>query len=72
MNRYIVLTEDGCCGHKHRLINRAMKCYNHYDLTSNVLMVTIPPKNRMVDPLWIDHCLIRFTSMREMAEALEG
>lgn len=72
MNRYIVLTEDKCCGHKHRSIKQAARCYDHYDLTRNVIMVTLPEKNKRVDPLWIDHCLLKHTSMREMAEALEA
>jgi hypothetical protein len=72
MNRYIVLHEDGCCGHKHRSIDQAEKCYNHFDRDRNVIMVTLPEKYRKVDPLWIDHCLLKHTSMREMAEALEG
>jgi len=69
MNRYIVLTEDGCCGHKHRLINRAMKCYNRLDRNRNALLVEM--KDSRIDPLWIDHCLLKRTSMREMAEALQ-
>ena len=73
MKRYIVLHENGCCGHKHRVFERAAKCYDHYDRTVNVMMVAITERNRRVDPLWIDHCLfLKHTSMREMAEALEA
>jgi len=72
MNRYIVLTEDKSCGHKHRLIDRAMECYNRLDRDHNVLLVTIPEENKDIDPLWIDKCLLKWTSMVEMAEVIEG
>jgi hypothetical protein len=70
MNKYIVLHEEGCCGHKHRSLNNAMRCYDHYDLTSNVVMVTLSEECSKVDPMWVDHCMLKHTSMREMAEAL--
>jgi hypothetical protein len=49
-----------------------MKCYDHYDLTSNVVMVTLSKECSKVDTLWIDHCLLKHTSVREMAEVLEA
>jgi hypothetical protein len=73
MNRYIVLTEDGCCGHKHLHYGRALDCLDKFEDHGRPAMIApIPKQNRMVDPLWIDHCLLKHTSMREMAEALQA
>ena len=70
MERYIVLTEDGSCGHKHRSLKRAMACYNHFDRDRNVLLVTIP-ENRDINIPFVDHCLCKF-GLREIAQAIEN
>ena len=71
MNRYIVLTENRSCGHKHRSLKRAMKCYDKYDRDRNVLLVTVP-ENRDISVSFIDHQLHKFGDMREIARAIEG
>ena len=71
MERYIVLTEDGSCGHKHRSLKQAMKCYNHFDRDRNVLLVEIP-ENRDISVSFIDHQLHKFGDMREIARAIEN
>jgi hypothetical protein len=69
MNRYIVLTEGRSCGHKHRFLDRAMKCYDHYDRTKNVLMATIPEENRDF-PVWIIDDMLLSHTRAEVAEHL--
>lgn len=71
MERYIVLTENRSCGHKHRSIKRAMRCYNHFDRDQNVMLVTIP-ENREISVEFVDHQLIKFGNMQEIARAIEG
>ena len=71
MERYIVLTENSSCGHKHRSPKQAMKCYNHFDRDRNVLLVTIP-ENRDISISFVDHQLIKFGDMQEIARAIEN
>jgi len=71
MERYIVLTEDGSCGHKHRSLKRAMACYNHFDRDRNVMLVTIPA-NREISVEFVDHQLHKFGLMLDMAKNIEG
>ena len=71
MERYIVLTEGRSCGHKHRSLKRAMACYNHFDRDRNVLLVEIP-ENRDISISFVDHQLIKFGDMREIARAIEN
>lgn len=71
MNRYIVLTEGRSCGHKHRSLKQAMKCYDKYDRDRNVLLVEIP-ENREISVEFVDHQLHKFGDMQEIARAIEG
>ena len=71
MNRYIVLTENRSCGHKHRSLKRAMKCYDKYDRDRNVLLVEIP-ENREISVEFVDHQLHKFGDMQEIARAIEN
>jgi len=71
MTRYIVLTEDKCCGHKHRSLKRAMACYNRLDRNQNVLLVEIP-ENREISVEFVDHQLHKFGDMRDIARAIEN
>lgn len=68
--RFITLTEEGCCGHTHRHYGRAVDCLDRFE--DNGIPAMVIETVHRVDPLWIDHCLLKRTSMAEMAAALKA
>ena len=52
MKRYIVLTEDGSCGHMHRNYGRACDCHDRISACS--IPATIATTTENLHPLWID------------------
>lgn len=68
--KYIVLYQEGTCGHKHQHYGRAIDCLDK--LEDNGIESTIAETRYNPDLLWIEDCLLKRTSMKEMADALAG
>lgn len=67
--KYIVLHQEGTCGHKHRFYGRAVDCLDK--LEDNGTQATIVETRYNPDLLWVENCLLKRTSVREMKSALE-
>jgi hypothetical protein len=70
MTRYIVLTEDGSCGHMHRHYGKAVDCLDRFE--DNGIPAKLVGTVHNVDPLFIDKHLLKRTSMDEMAAFLQS
>jgi len=70
MNRYIVLTEGGSCGHMHRKIDRGVDCLDRFE--DNGIQANLIETVHNVDPLFIDKYLLKRTSVNEMAALLQS
>jgi hypothetical protein len=68
--KYIVLYQEGTCGHKHRCYNRAIDCFDKIEDKGIEAMIAETRYNP--DLLWIENCLLKNTSMVEMKTALMG
>jgi len=68
--KYIVLHQEGTCGHKHRHYGRAIDCLDR--LEDHGTQATIAETRYNPDLLWIENCLLKHMSVKEMADALAG
>jgi predicted enzyme involved in methoxymalonyl-ACP biosynthesis len=70
MSRYIVLTENCTCGHRHRFYDRAINCLDKFE--DNGIPAKIVETSHNFDPLFIDkHLLKGRLGMRRIAEILQ-
>jgi hypothetical protein len=68
--KYIVLFQEGTCGHKHRHYGKAVDCYDR--LSDNGYNATIAETRYNPDLLWIENCLLKHTSIAEMKSVLQS
>lgn len=68
--KYIVLFNEGTCGHKHRNYGRAIDCLDKFE--DNGISGIIVATKRSINLLWIEHCLLKHTDMYDIVNALEA
>ena len=69
MKHYITLTEEGSCGHMHRLEHRAIDCYDR--LSDRGIPATIATTTERLHPMWIDKQLSKI-GMKRLKAILEA
>jgi len=68
--KFIVLHQEGTCGHKHRYYGRALDCLDRLEDNGHEAMIATTRYNPNL--LWIENCLLKHTRMPEMIAALAG
>lgn len=65
---FLVLHDEGTCGHKHRKYNRAVDCLNFLEDHGKESLIVETKYNP--DLLWIEKCLLVKTNKENMARIL--
>ena len=69
-SRFFAITEEKTCGHMHRSYGRAVDCLDKFEDAG--IPADIIETRENVDLLWVDHHLLKRTTMAEFITAFKN